>query len=447
MEETRPFSGRTPGTPMFDRLLLALDDSPAGEVATLFAAALARRTGATVHVLHVNEQLVGGNGVTLRSHQESIDLVSAAVRHFADAGVRPAGPSRVSSYRGVPQRIVTTALERSADAIVLGSMRNAGWAGCSRPGPGAHDAADRSARADRASTSQGDLFGGGGRLDGRSRSRPRFPAQVPTNKHAGNPQKPGRLALPAPVTAAHDFQVVMYSDLLTQALGNGEEGHRSDDLLLADLVDSRARLQVAGAAAPMAEALARELSYDGALIRLCESLEVRATPEWFDSPGASGRGWSASSAPRHPASRHPAPGRVAPHCHRVARRPPGRERPRPAPSVESGSVPGDDERMVDAGGREVRVSRPDKIYFPALEATKFDLVSYYLDVASTCSTPPAGGPPCCSASPTAPPASPSTKSASRRARPTGCSRPPCPPPTGRPPTPSSSPTSPTSCGP
>ena len=32
---------------MFDRLLLALDDSPAGEVATLFAAALARRTGAT----------------------------------------------------------------------------------------------------------------------------------------------------------------------------------------------------------------------------------------------------------------------------------------------------------------------------------------------------------------------------------------------------------------
>ena len=44
-------------------------------------------------------------------------------------------------------------------------------------------------------------------------------------------------------------------------------------------------------------------------------------------------------------------------------------------------MPGDDERTVDAGGREVRVSRPDKIYFPALDATKFDLVSYYLDVA------------------------------------------------------------------
>jgi nucleotide-binding universal stress UspA family protein len=109
---------------MFDRLLLALDDSPAGEVATLFATALARRSGAAVHVLHVNEQLVGGNGVTLRSHQESIDLVSGAVRQLADAGVRAGGSVAVTSYRGVAQRIVTTALERSADAIVLGSMRN-----------------------------------------------------------------------------------------------------------------------------------------------------------------------------------------------------------------------------------------------------------------------------------------------------------------------------------
>jgi len=80
------------------------------------------------------------------------------------------------------------------------------------------------------------------------------------------------------------FRVVMYSDLLTQALGKGEEGHRSDDLLLADLVGSRVRLHVRGATAPVAEALAAELSYDGALIRLCESLEVRATPEWFESP-------------------------------------------------------------------------------------------------------------------------------------------------------------------
>jgi nucleotide-binding universal stress UspA family protein len=113
---------------VFDRLLLALDDSPAGEVATLFAVALARRTGASVHVLHVNERLVGGNGVTLRSGTESTALVSEAVQQLADAGVRAAGSVRVSSYRSVPERIVSAAFERSADAIVLGSTRNR-WLG------------------------------------------------------------------------------------------------------------------------------------------------------------------------------------------------------------------------------------------------------------------------------------------------------------------------------
>jgi nucleotide-binding universal stress UspA family protein len=109
---------------MFDRLLLAIDDSPGGEVATLFTAALARRTGAAVHVLHVNERLVGGNGVALRSRQEATDLVSVAVQQLVDAGVRAGGSVCFAPYRRVPERIVTTALERSADAIVMGSTRN-----------------------------------------------------------------------------------------------------------------------------------------------------------------------------------------------------------------------------------------------------------------------------------------------------------------------------------
>ncbi len=109
---------------MFDRILLALDDSPAGEVATLFAGALAQRTGASVHVLHVNERIIGGKGVTLRLRQEATDLVLASVEQLADTGVRAGGSVRVASYRGVPARIVAAAHERSADAIVLGSNRN-----------------------------------------------------------------------------------------------------------------------------------------------------------------------------------------------------------------------------------------------------------------------------------------------------------------------------------
>jgi hypothetical protein len=78
----------------------------------------------------------------------------------------------------------------------------------------------------------------------------------------------------------------MYVDLLTRALGKGEEGHRSEDLLLADLLHTRARLRATerDTGTPVAEALARELSYDGALIRLCQSLEVRTGPAYFTHP-------------------------------------------------------------------------------------------------------------------------------------------------------------------
>jgi nucleotide-binding universal stress UspA family protein len=111
---------------MFDRILLALDDSPAGEVALLFSGALVRRTGASVHVLHVNERIVAGNGATLRTRDEVSDLVTNAVRQLAEAGVRANGSACASTYRGVPARIVAKAADEAADAIVLGSTRTAG---------------------------------------------------------------------------------------------------------------------------------------------------------------------------------------------------------------------------------------------------------------------------------------------------------------------------------
>ena len=170
---------------MFDRLLFALDDSPGGEVATLFTAALARRTGASVHVLHVNEQLVGGNGVALRSRQEATDLVSLAVRQLADAGVRAGGSVCVAPYRRVPQRIVTTALraisrrhrhgvyaEPPVGQAVLGT--------CS----GAHDAPGTALPVLTApSAAEAELAGERGRLDGRPGPSRRLPAQLRFGKH------------------------------------------------------------------------------------------------------------------------------------------------------------------------------------------------------------------------------------------------------------------------
>ena len=78
----------------------------------------------------------------------------------------------------------------------------------------------------------------------------------------------------------------MYVDLLTRALGTGEAGSKSNDWLLADLVDSRARLRDVdgGSTTSAAESLARELSYDGALIRMCEALSVPASAAGFANP-------------------------------------------------------------------------------------------------------------------------------------------------------------------
>jgi len=44
-------------------------------------------------------------------------------------------------------------------------------------------------------------------------------------------------------------------------------------------------------------------------------------------------------------------------------------------------VPAKEVRSVEVAGRTVAISNPDKVYFPELGATKFDLVSYYVAVA------------------------------------------------------------------
>ena len=110
--------------------------------------------------------------------------------------------------------------------------------------------------------------------------------------------------------------VVMYRDLLTRALGKEEGWHRSGDLLLADLVETRARLHATGKATPVAEALAR-----GALLRRRAHPTLRLTR----CPGHTGvvrepRARTGPAGGRAAASRHLAahtttPRRVAfPRC-------------------------------------------------------------------------------------------------------------------------------------
>ena len=82
----------------------------------------------------------------------------------------------------------------------------------------------------------------------------------------------------------HHRHVAAYADLLTRALGNEGDAGRSGDLLVAEVIRFRARLEATPGNVPVAEVLARELSYDGALIRLCRSLDVEAEPVRFARP-------------------------------------------------------------------------------------------------------------------------------------------------------------------
>jgi nucleotide-binding universal stress UspA family protein len=108
---------------MFTRLLLAVDDSSSGEVAISFASSLARQCSASVHVLHVNEYLVGGRGLTLSTSDEATRLVVDAVRQLQSVGIPADGSVCIGSCREVADRIVQVAQGHHADGILLGSRR------------------------------------------------------------------------------------------------------------------------------------------------------------------------------------------------------------------------------------------------------------------------------------------------------------------------------------
>ena len=118
---------------MFTRLLLAIDDSSGSEVATAFATALARHHGASVHVFHVNEYLVGGRGVTLRTQADATALLAGVVHELRAAGLTATGSSVRATYRDVPRRIAAAAHDARATPSCWERSATAVWAGSFSP--------------------------------------------------------------------------------------------------------------------------------------------------------------------------------------------------------------------------------------------------------------------------------------------------------------------------
>ena len=113
---------------MFERLLLAIDDTPAGQIAVSVCASLARQHRVQVHVFHVNQFVVGGRGVTVIPQSEAVRLVEQAIAELKGAGVDVDGAVSAANCFDLAARIAAEADRWSADAIVLGSQRHARFA-------------------------------------------------------------------------------------------------------------------------------------------------------------------------------------------------------------------------------------------------------------------------------------------------------------------------------
>jgi len=109
---------------MFERFLLAIDETTAGEVGISFATALAHRHGASVHVFHANEFIIGGRGVTAETHAEANRLVENAVDQLRAAGIEANGESVLANCFTLAPRIAEAASRVGADAILFGSHRH-----------------------------------------------------------------------------------------------------------------------------------------------------------------------------------------------------------------------------------------------------------------------------------------------------------------------------------
>lgn len=108
------------------RILVAVDDSPAGLAAAQVAVDLAAHTGATVRFVHVIGdgelvralQSLGRDGKLASARSDSAD---ALLRHVAGTAARAGVPAETDNLAGEPAALLLAAAQRwDADLVVMG---------------------------------------------------------------------------------------------------------------------------------------------------------------------------------------------------------------------------------------------------------------------------------------------------------------------------------------
>lgn len=118
---------------MYDKILVAVDDSEQSGRAVQAAAQLAKLSGGTVVVFHVREHqdVIGKSGGTfdVEYQEEAAALVQKATAALEESGVKSTAKVIHAELGHVAREIVKAASEADSDTIVMGSHgRTAGAA-------------------------------------------------------------------------------------------------------------------------------------------------------------------------------------------------------------------------------------------------------------------------------------------------------------------------------
>ncbi|HYA67431.1 MAG TPA: universal stress protein [Acidimicrobiales bacterium] len=108
---------------MYERLLVAVDQSEHSDRAVDIACELSRLSGTEVLVLHVKKIILGASGELLDAEEESEAgrLLEKDARRFEEIGVPVSVQLRSAEVGRTASQIVQAAEEFGADAIVIGS--------------------------------------------------------------------------------------------------------------------------------------------------------------------------------------------------------------------------------------------------------------------------------------------------------------------------------------
>lgn len=115
---------------MFTKVVVGMDGSEGAEKAVPFALDMARRDGAEIVFVHVEEATIGKGGGPMRVDEPEIEAaLGRRVKDLRDQGLHVSLVTTTVMLGGAAPAIIKIANEVNADLIIVGSRGHSGLAG------------------------------------------------------------------------------------------------------------------------------------------------------------------------------------------------------------------------------------------------------------------------------------------------------------------------------